>query len=945
MADPRRQWLSLDHARDPEAFAQRVEETFGATARRLLESDRRTFLKTMAASFALSGLAACERPDQAESRVTGSEALQATDRQDYATSVEFAGWAIPVVAQSMAGRPLRLEANDRHPAAGVGLSPIPQAEVLRLFDPDRSRSVRHYDAPAGVKRFRRELLALREQADLDQGAGLAFVMGRSTSLVVRRMVEAARARWPKATWTLFDPLPQTVGPRVLRLDRADVIVALDCDFLGPGPEQAMNATAFATHRREAGPQALFVAEPTPTLTGVRAGPERLPAAPHRLPLLAAALAGDPADLTEPERTWVDRAVEALEGARGRALVVAGPHQPTALHAAAARVAAQYDGGALIEEFRRSPFVLDAADGDLMTLSALARRDDLHTVVLIDTNPAWQAPRDADFPAWLARVPRVIHHGLYADETAAHAHWHLPLAHPLESWGDGFAPDGTWTLRQPLIRPLFRGWSIPQLLGALLEQEDLTDHQRVGHVWSEMTGSRDERRWRRDLQAGFVADAALARSAWRPPAASTVPAPPERGALTAIFRPDPCLWDGSYANAAWLQELPKPLTKIVWDTAVLIPPALAERHGWSDGQRVVVETEAGFRLARVWTMPGQAADTVTVTLGGGRERGGSLAEGVGFDAWPLRPSDRPWQAAVTLRAAEGVEAFATTQLNGLMREPEPVRTVPHAGMDAAPEQKPHEHSFYPEWESGAHEWAMVIDLDQCIGCNACVTACQSENNIPVVGREQVKKDRAMHWLRVDRYWQGEPETPLGHFQPVPCMHCEKAPCELGCPVNATVHGPDGLNQMIYNRCIGTRTCASYCPYKVRRFNYFDYEGADLNDASAPRRNPEVTVRARGVMEKCTYCVQRIRRAEIEAHTTGEPVDTEALTTACAAACPTRAIHFGDKKPANSGIAAMREQPRHYELLHELSTRPRTTYLAKIEPGTAPPEKKKAEGGHG
>ncbi|SOD88932.1 TAT-variant-translocated molybdopterin oxidoreductase [Caenispirillum bisanense] len=943
-------WLSLEQRTDPEAVAALVEQEFGVSARQVLESDRRTFLKCMAASFSLAGLAGCdwEAPEEIEMRGRGGSWVQTDERRFYATSVVRSGWAVPVLAEAVGGRPLRLDGNAEHPAGTTAIDAHAQAEVLRLYDPDRSRAVRHFDTPVGAKRLERELADIRRWLAESGGEGVALLTGPTTSPMVGALLREITERHPQARWYTLDPLPATAPPRLPRFDRAEVIVSLAADFLGPGATQVPFSAAFAARRREHGAQALFVAEPTPTLTGLRAGPDRLPQEAARLPALAAALLARAEDrplpdgLSEAERTWVDRAWGALEAAPGRGMVLAGDHEPEVLHALATHLNHRTGNAANVQVFD-GPLFEVPQPAEQVGLRDLLARDDVSTLVVLDSDPVYHAPGDLDVAGWLQTVPRIVHAGLYVDETGKRSQWHIPLAHPLEVWNDGRAIDGTYTLRQPLLRPIFAGWSEAEVLKALLVPlaEAAPDRELLRASWQAVTGQEGEDAFRAAIAAGFVPDTAPPLVDQPQPPAVADPdalavAPVEDG-LEVVFRPDAALWDGSFANCAWMLEWPKPLTKVTWDTALLVSPQLAAERGLRDGDVVALGTAAGGVTAPVIVHPGQAARSVTVELGGGRDYYGSLSRDVGYDGFRIRPADALWRAPATVfQKTDGRRPFARTQLDGMMREEEPIRVVAAAEQDAAPEQHPtvQAPTLYPKWmEKAEHAWAMVIDLDLCTGCSACVTACQAENNIPVVGRDQVEAGRAMHWLRVDRYWEDAPEQPLGHFQPRPCMHCEKAPCELGCPVNATVHGPEGLNQMVYNRCIGTRTCASFCPYKVRRFNFFDYTSGDANEAARPQRNPEVTVRSRGVMEKCTYCVQRIERAKITAEIEGREVEDADVTTACASACPTRAIRFGDKRRDDSDIARLRRDPRHYALLHELATQPRTTYLAKVEPGAA------------
>jgi Fe-S-cluster-containing dehydrogenase component len=726
-----------------------------------------------------------------------------------------------------------------------------------------------------------------------------------------------------------------------RLDRSAVIVSFEADPLGPGPSQVRYAGQWAARRRafqaDGGTVRLLVAESTPSLTGAMAG-SRLPVAAARLPALLAALAGrlgtdgpevDGAALDEREQGWAETAAAALTAHKGRGLLAVGAHLPEDMQASAHRInhALGNAGQTVVYSEPADPAAASEDDG-LKALAEAMAEGDVETLLILGSNPAYTAPTDLDFVALLDRVPLRIHAGLYYDETAAHCHWHIPLAHPLESWSDGRAVDGTATILQPTVKPLFGGRSVHELLATLNGRLSATAYELVRETWAPTL---DEDGWRQALSDGFVADTGATpetpapQESWQRRAA---PAAAGSG-LEVVFRPDPCVWDGRLANLAWLQELPKPLTKLTWDNVIAISAATAEALHLADGDEAELTVAGRSLRGPVWILPGQAAPTVTVFLGYGRKRAGRVGSDVGYDAYAVRTSDSPWHvSAVELRKTGRRLVLATTQGHATMAGEEFVRVVASPQTEAAPAEEPDLPSFYPEWDYPAYAWAMAIDLDLCIGCNACVIACQAENNIPVVGKEQVEAGREMHWIRVDRYYEGDPERPERTlFQPVPCMHCEKAPCEVGCPVNATVHGPEGLNQMIYNRCVGTRTCASYCPYKVRRFNFFEYGATDVPSLMA-QRNPNVTVRARGVMEKCTYCVQRISAARIEAKKEGRAIRDGEVVTACQAACPTQAIVFGNAADPDAAVSRRKRSPREYTLLRELNTRPRTTYLARI-----------------
>ncbi len=929
------------------------------------EASRREVLRVMAASLAVAAASAC-----GDASAPSGEAIPYVNRPEqqipgrprfYATAMLFEGWAQPVLVETHEGRPTKIEGNPDHPIGNGGTDAFMQAAVLQFYDPDRSQTVRRWGQISTWGSFEGTLPELRQRWAETGGAGLRLLTGGITSPTLNRQLDALLARWPNARWHGSEPADCGTREEALRLalgepaalhyalDRAGFVVSFEDDLLGPGPQQLRNAGGWAARRRAAlggdGGSTLLVAEPTPTLTGSKAQ-SRLVVASSRIPALIAALAerigldgsGAP-ELATGERAWLDAAAQGLQAHRGECLLAVGPYQPPEVQALGLSL-----NGALgawgQTVYCTGPIARPVNPGN--TLAALAADiadGSVETLVVIDANPVYTAPADVDFAALMRRVPLRLHAGLFYDETAEQCQWHLPLSHPLESWSDARAVDGTATIIQPTVRPVYDTRGVHQLLALLLGEPAPDARPIVAQTWRDMRrdagGTIAEDEWRHILRTGFAAASA-------PPISARVPRPvAPTGADTAtrntngngvevIFRPDPSVWDGRFANCAWLQELPKPLTKLTWDNVAAVSPALARDLGIDNGDEVALAAGVHRVVAPAWILPGQAERTVTLYLGYGRRRAGAIGDGVGYDAYRLRPTASPWRlGGVQLAAVGSRVALATTQTHGTMEGHDIVRTVTlrqarQAEPDRTDERLP---SLHPPWPESEYAWAMAIDLDLCIGCNACVVACQAENNVPSVGREQVALGREMHWLRVDRYYAGPVDDPTTHFMPVPCMHCEKAPCEVGCPVNATVRGNGGINEMVYNRCIGTRTCSSYCPYKVRRFNWFDFT-ADAAPSIQAQRNPNVTVRARGVMEKCTYCIQRITAARIEAHVDNRRIEDGQVATACQAACPTTAIMFGDAGDANSRVSRWRRSPRHYALLENLGTRPRTTYLAEV-----------------
>jgi molybdopterin-containing oxidoreductase family iron-sulfur binding subunit len=718
--------------------------------------------------------------------------------------------------------------------------------------------------------------------------------------------------------------------------QARCVLALAADPFSDGPgavRHAMDWSGARAATRDAAPgrpATLFAAEATPGLFGARAdlrvalSPARIEellwrVAAHWMPELGP---GD-APATDPGlAAFESRVVAALRDAGESALVIGGAGLSAEAHALVLALNARLGAiGRTVTLIAPPDAAPDA--GTLAELVEALQAGSVDTLLVIGANPAYDAPPARDLPGALRRAPLVAHAGLYVDETAALAHWHLPLSHGYEAWGDALAHDGSATLMQPAISPLYDTRSSAELL-ALLGSDPLRDgHSLVQRQWRAGREGDFEAFWHASLRAGVVADSASPALAIK--LAGPPPRPAPRAGLTALFVPDAAAHDGSFANNGWLQELPRPFTKLTWDNAALLSPATARQLRLQTGDVVQVQVDGRAVEAPVWVSAQQADEVVTLPRGCGRRHAGRVGNGVGFDAFALKPAMAA-TAPVTLRHAGRRHTFAVTQHEMDQHGRELLRTVaPGTGL---PTHAPHAE-LYPPFASPVHAWAMVIDLDACIGCNACTIACQAENNIPVVGKAQVALGRDMHWIRVDRH--DIEEIGNSAFQPVPCMHCEQAPCEVVCPVGATVHDSEGLNVQVYNRCVGTRFCSNNCPYKVRRFNFLQYAD-EATETLKAQRNPDVTVRQRGVMEKCTYCIQRIARARQHSEREDSPLADGDVVTACQSVCPTRAIRFGDKNDARSDVVKARTSPRHYAMLEELDTKPRTTYLARIRPAT-------------
>ena len=921
-------------------------------------AQRRAFLKVMAASMALAG-AGCSGPpaEQILPYVAMPERLVPGRPLFYASAFVRRGYAQGILIESNMGRPTKVEGNPQHPASLGATDVFTQASVLQLWDPDRAQTVRRRGALSTWEAFEAALAEQQGRWGVDGGAGLRLLTGSVSSPTLLAQIEGFLKRYPRARWHSYDPLhddgamqaAQLAWDRpadtLLRFDRADLVVSFDADVFGDWPGAVRYARDFMQRRRRQ-PQPfanrLYAVEAAPGLTGAVAD-NRLALAPPGIEILVWRLAARigvavPAPLPQASSAeaeqWEAALAQAVAAHRGASLLVAGPSlspQTRALvHLLNERLG---NSGTIVVPIEP---VLGGPVEHAQSLAALAsdmQAGAVSSLVIIGANPVYNAPADLGFAEALAKVPFSTQLSLYRDETGQRVGWHLPQTHDFEHWSDARAYDGTASIVQPAIAPLYDGRSAHQLLALLARDSERNGHALVRRTWQAKAGTDFESFWQQALRRGLIDGSAAAPLKT---AAASVPKPPEfrRTPLTLVFAPDPSAGDGEFANNAWLQELPRPLTKLVWDNAALLGAATASQLGVGSGDVLRLSTSAlpGVEIeAPAWVLPGHAEGAITLPLGYGRRAAGRVGNGVGFDAYRIRTlSAGKLLAEKTGRRHEFVGTQGHAQMEGreLVRfaRLEEFRRNPKFAT-ATQRQRVPEITLYPEWEYKDYKWGMAIDLNACIGCNACTIACQAENNIPVVGKKEVSRGREMHWIRVDRYYAGPAARPRILFQPVPCMHCETAPCEEVCPVGATVHDSEGLNVQVYNRCVGTRFCSNNCPYKVRRFNFLKYADTGF-DRPAPAYNPEVTVRRRGVMEKCNYCLQRITRARLEAEKLGRRVRDGEVVTACQAVCPTEAIVFGDLNDPASKLNRAKASPLDYTLLAELNTRPRTTYAALV-----------------
>ena len=960
-AEGPRYWQSLEELAGTQAFEDFLYREFPLQASEWEgdEPGRRKFLKLMGASLALGGMTACTRQplERIMPYVRAPEEVIPGKPLFYATAMPLHGVATGVLVESHMGRPTKVEGNPGHPASLGATDVFCQASVLGLYDPDRSTTLKHFGEITSWSAFFGQFREMVTEWKAKGGAGLRILTETVTSPSLAAQLRALLKEMPRAKWHQYEPAGAhsaragalaAFGEPVhtyYRVESAKAILSLDSDFLTSGPGHVRYAREFAKARAAHEPEAgagdgprLYAVESMPTSTGAKAD--------HRWPMRAGEVAGFAAELARQLGVSVPGEasgvkipaglVDELKKNGAASLVIAGDQQSPAVHALAHAMNHAL-GAAGKTVVYTEPVEAEPVD-QVASLRELARdmsAGAVEALLVLEANPIYNAPADLGFAEKFTKVKMRIRAGLYDDETSGLCHWHVPAAHYLETWGDTRAYDGTVTIQQPLIAPLYHGKSPHEILALLSDQPERSAYDLVKSYWQEQKKTGDfEAWWRKSVHDGLIEGSAAApKSAALKAQAAPPPAP---GGLEIIFRADPTIGDGSFANNGWLQELPKPLTKLTWDNAAMVGPATAQKLQLENEAEIELQYQGRSVKAPVWILPGHPADSITVHFGYGRKRAGRVAHETGFDAYPLRTSDGLWSGAgLTVRKTGGVYPLACTQNHWRMEGRNPVRAgtlaqfrADHEFAQKMEELPPKTLTLYPEYKYEGYAWGMAIDLTACTGCNACVVACQAENNIPIVGKDQVARGREMHWIRVDRYFEGDDlDHPTVEQQPVPCMHCENAPCELVCPVAATSHSSEGLNDMVYNRCVGTRYCSNNCPYKVRRFNFLLYSDF-VTESVKLQKNPDVTVRSRGVMEKCTYCVQRINEAKIEAEKQDRPVRDGEIVTACQQVCPSQAIVFGDVNDKNSRVSKLKAGELNYSLLGNLNTRPRTTYLASL-----------------
>ncbi len=890
----------------------------------------------------------------------------------FATAMPRSGGALGLLIRSNMGRPTKVEGNPDHPASLGATDLLAQGEILQIYDPDRSQSVNHL---GDISEWGDFVTAMVGQAGLMQstkGEGIRFLTESTTSPSFGAMMQGILADNPQAKWHQFEPARGNAMFTALgatnvqyRFEKADRILSLDSDFMMGTSTAVRYARDWAERRKVSASSAnmsrMYAIETSISTTGANAD-NRMGVRPSEFEGVVSALGAAlrvpgvaaTAQLSARQQEFVAAIAKDLLAMPGRSIVIAGEWQSPYVHWLANQMnAALGDIGQTV--FYSAPVEAYPID-HLASITELAQdmaAGKVNSLIMLGgVNPVYSAPADLNFVEAMKKVPFIVHHGMFYDESAVYSHWHVPATHFLEAWDDVKAHDGTASIVQPLIAPLYQGKTSAEVLTTLTKHPNLSAYEIVRNYWTNGSKSPDvEAKWRRALNDGIIPNTSGAQGV-APTAPATAPTPamqPAQG-FDIVFRPDPSIYDGRYANNGWLQEVPKPITTVTWDNAILVSKATAKKldlrntlefEGSQYNVDVIhIELDGREINGPCWIVPGQPDDTLTLFLGYGREKAGRVGNGLGFNAGEVRTTKNYWLATgAKVTKKDQKYPLAAAQTHFTMEDRDPVRAIEFPafkkdlnyvhekeGRDWLREPSK-DDSFFPAYKYTGYAWGMVIDLNSCTSCNACVVACVAENNIPVVGKEQVMRHREMQWIRIDRYYTGAAEDPETYFQPVPCQQCELAPCELVCPVDATAHSSEGLNDMTYNRCVGTRYCSNNCPYKVRRFNFLLFQ-----DWTTPQfkmaRNPDVTVRSRGVMEKCTYCVQRIQEAKIHSEKENRRVRDGDIITACEAACPTDAIVFGDINDATSRVARLKTDSRNYALLGDLNTHPRTTYLGVV-----------------
>jgi MoCo/4Fe-4S cofactor protein with predicted Tat translocation signal len=1004
-------WRTVDELADTPEFQDALQREFPQHSSEWVDSvSRRGFMKLMGASIALAGLTGCtKQPDepiypyikQPEDLILGKPVY-------FATAHPFPMGSVPLLVKTEAYRPIKLAGNPDHPLIHGTTDAYTQGTLLGLYDPDRSQRVLYRGETRDYINFVADFTAMLESKAASGGQGLYFLSGTVTSPTLAAQWKNASAKYPNAKWLQYEPVNRDSARRAskqafgdyydaqYKLDQADVIVALDADFLSGlwHPGFLKLAADYAERRslKSGVPMnRLYSVESTPSTTGYKAE-HRLRMRASQMEAFAAALAAavgvgtassPGVNWTDEQTAYLNAVAKDLKANGGKSVVIPGEQASTGVHLAAIAINQTLGnvGKTVVYAETVNPMPSVQID-DMRELVADLNAGKVDWLVILDTNPVYDAPPDLNFQKALGHAKTVAHLGLYVDETGQNADWHINGTHYLENWSDVRAYDGTVSIVQPMISPLYNGHSAHHIVQLMLLDPNMSPNAAVQLTWADVTGDKNVDQngdlhnglapgWRKALHDGWIANTAFApktvsakNTAFQPAAV------PETSAMEVIFRPDPTIYDGRYANLGWMQELPKPLSNLSWDNAALMSINTLAKLNAIESDVVEIDYQGRKIKASAMVLPGHPDQSITIYLGYGRRSSGRVGTGPGFDAFPIRLADSPlFVSGVSVKKTGETYECASTKSHyidhrdlfarkyGFVQEAKDAKpdTTPHSLEGREAEQRgiirfatleefkqnpnfaaaepdfnppPKGTTLFPIWDySKGYQWALSIDLNSCVGCNACIVSCYAENNLAVVGKHQVQVGRDMQWIRIDTYYEGDLDKPKAYFQPMTCQMCENAPCEQVCPVGATVHSPEGLNLMLYQRCVGTRYCSNNCPYKVRRFNWLLF-----SDYTTPQyklmRNPDVSVRSRGVMEKCTYCVQRISAAKIRADKENRTVRDGEIVTACQEACPTQAITFGNINDKNSRVSKIKAQERNYTVLADLNTRPRTSYIAGV-----------------
>ena len=975
-----RLWRSIDELENTPEFQAAVEKEFPDAAQEWVDPvSRRGFLKVMGASLALAGLAGCtKQPDeQIYPYIKQPEDLLLGKPNYFATVNPLPTGGVPVLVKSDEYRPIKVDGNPDHSYNHGSSDVFSQGSLLDLYDPDRSQHVTYEGEDREWAEFAQ---ALRDKVtSTKDGTGIYFLSTTITSPTLARQWKAVQSAYPKAKLVQYDPALAgtflTKGYNVqYNLAAADVIVSLDADFLSgsayPGFHKLVRDYADRRKDPANGMNRLYTVESSPTTTGMKAE-HRLGLRASEIPAFAAALASavGASGVNASQYAWTDEqqrflnaVAKDLKANAGKSAVIPGlyQHESVAILALAINQALGNIGKTVAVASEPAIPLPSEQNADLKSLVADLNAGKVDWLIILNANPVYSSPVDLGFnDSLLNKAKMVAHLGSHYDETGHLTQWHIPAAHYLESWSDARAYDGTVSVVQPLIEPLYGGKSAHDVFQTLLDEPQLSAYEAVRATQKDNIKGDFETGWRSVLHAGWIDGTTYSTKTSADTAIhGQIPTPAPKDQLEIIFRPDPNIYDGRWSNVGWLQELPKPVTALSWDNAAIMSGATLSKLNLEEDDIIEISASGGKVKAPVITAPGHPDNSITVYLGYGREFAGRVGSGAGFNAYLVRSTDAPFYSTGAIKKVDGKWGIAITKSHyqdhrgsnltehgnqnwsleavealgprGIIRYAtlDDFKTNPNFAHEGEGRETPSsDTSLFPNWQYPGNKWGMSIDMNSCTGCNACIVSCYAENNIAVVGKQQVRIGRNMQWLRIDAYFEGDLAAPRAHFQPMTCQHCENAPCEQVCPVGATVHTPEGLNTMVYNRCVGTRYCSNNCPYKVRRFNYLLFSDFETESLKL-MRNPDVSVRSRGVMEKCSYCVQRINAAKIEADKENRSIRDGEIVTACQQACPAKVITFGNLNDKNSKVAKLNEDKRMYQVLADQNTRPRTRYLAEV-----------------